>query len=199
MAVIERCCIEAGSIRYSSPWFYDNFRILSPNLRALCAPAMDRFGQVWNLEGPMNRRPHFYLMLPLSVLFALRVLAQLVQAVYEVPFLPPFGAWQGSGLPYPVLLGSQVVILVLVVLALWQVRRGTINPRPWQYLGCFALGGIYFAVMAFRLVAGLTFLAENEWFASSIPALFHVILASLILILGHYLLIQGKGKGRKSG
>lgn len=139
----------------------------------------------------MNRRPHLYLMFPLSVLFALRVLAQLVQAVYEAPFLPPFEAWQGSGLPYPVLLGSQAVILALIVLALWKVRKGDIIPRPWQYLGCFALGGVYLSVMAFRLVAGLTFLAENEWFASSIPALFHVILASLILIFGHYLLTLG--------
>ena len=147
----------------------------------------------------MNRRPHLYLMLSLSVLFALRVLAQPVQAVYEVPFLPPFEAWQGSGLPYPVLLGSQVVILALIVLALWRVMRGTITPRPWQYLGCFAFGGVYLAVMAFRLVAGLTFLSENEWFSSGIPALFHVILASLILTFGHYLLTLGHGKGHKSG
>ena len=150
-------------------------------------------------NGPMNRRPHLYLMLSLSVLFSLRVLAQLVQAVYEIPFLPPFEAWQGSGLPYPVLLGSQVVILALVVLALRQVKRGTVKPRPWQYRVCFAFGGLYLAVMAFRLVAGLTFLSESEWFSSGIPALFHIILASLILTFGHYLLTLGHGKEHKSG
>ena len=155
--------------------------------------------QSFSKEAMMFSGIHFPLMAVLAILFALRVLAQLVQAVYEVPLLPPFEAWQGSGLPYPVLLGSQAVILALVVLALRQVKRGTITPSPWQYLGCFALGGLYLAVMAFRLVAGLTFLAENEWFASGIPALFHIILASLILIFGHYLLTLGHGKGRKSG
>ena len=46
-------------------------------------------------------------------------------------------------------------------------------------------------VMTFRLIAGLTFPAEYEWFAKSLPALFHIILALLILILGYYLLTLG--------
>ena len=41
--------------------------------------------------------------------------------------------------------------------------------------------------MAFRLIAGLAFLAEYAWFAKSIPALFHIILSMLILTLGQYL------------
>ena len=146
----------------------------------------------------MGRRRHLHLMLFLSGLFALRVAAQLVQAVREVPFLPPFEAWQGSATPYPVLLGFQAVIIVTLAVVLWQVGKDTISPRPWKYWTCFALGAIYFAVMVFRLIAGLTFLAEKEWFASSIPALFHVILASLILVFGHYLLTLSKDKMKES-
>ena len=135
----------------------------------------------------MGRRYHLPLMLVLSGLFVLRVLAQLVQAVYEVPFVPPFHAWQGSGLPYPLLLGSQLVIITVIAVVLWRIRTNALSPSPWKHWTCFALGGIYFAVMFFRLVAGLTYLSENEWFSSSLPALFHVILASLILVVGHYL------------
>ena len=101
----------------------------------------------------MSYRIHFNLMLLLSVLFVLRVAAQLVQALHEVPFLPPFDAWQGSSTPYPALLGAQVVIIAILAVVLWRVRAGLISPSPWKYWTCFVLGGIYFSVMAFRLMA----------------------------------------------
>ena len=41
--------------------------------------------------------------------------------------------------------------------------------------------------MAFRLIAGRTFLADVSWFSKSIPAFFHVVLASYLLTLGHYI------------
>ena len=140
----------------------------------------------------MGRRYHLPLMLLLSGLFALRVAAQLLQAVYEVPFLPPFEAWQGSAIPYPALLLLQAIVLAVMFVVLWRVKTGAISPSPWKHQACFALGGVYWAVMTFRLIAGLTFFAEYEWFARSVPALFHIILATLILVLGHYLLTLGK-------
>ena len=140
----------------------------------------------------MGRRYHHPLMLLLSGLFALRVAAQLVQAVYEVPFLPPFEAWQGSAIPYPALLLLQAIVVAVMFGVLWRVKTGAISPSPWKHQACFALGGVYWAVMTFRLIAGLTFFAEYEWLARSVPALFHIILATLILVLGHYLLTLGK-------
>ena len=146
----------------------------------------------------MGHLCHFQLMVLLSGLFILRVTAQLVQAVYEVPFLPPFEVWQGSAAPYPMLLGFQIGIIAVLVIVLWRMKAGALSLRPWKHRACFALGGIYFSVMAFRLIAGLTFLAEYEWFSKSIPALFHIILASLVLIFGHYLLTLGKQSENKS-
>ena len=143
-------------------------------------------------------RSHLLLMLLLSGLFSLRVAAQLVQAAHEVPYLPSFEAWQGSAIPYPVLLGFQASILAALIVVLWRVNTNSISPRPWKHQACFALGGVYFAVMAFRLVAGLTFLTEYAWFAKSVPALFHIILASLILIFGHYLLTLGSYRANES-
>ena len=139
----------------------------------------------------MDRR-HLWLMLLLSALFSLRVAAQLAQAVHEVSFLPPFESWQGSGIPYPALLGMQGCIIGALIVGIWRVNGNAISPRPWKHQTCFALGGVYFAIMTFRLVAGLTFLTEYEWFSKGVPALFHIILASLILVFGHYLLTLGK-------
>lgn len=67
---------------------------------------------------------------------------------------------------------------------LHRVRNGKIRARPWKYRVCLAFGGAYFAVMAFRWLAGLTFLADQAWFAKSLPAFFHLVLASFILLLG---------------
>ena len=50
------------------------------------------------------------------------------------------------------------------------------GPPPSKHQTCFSVGSIYFTVMAFRLIAGLAFMAECAGFAKSIPALFHIIL-----------------------
>ena len=134
-------------------------------------------------------------MLALAALFALRVLAQAVQWVGPVPFLPPFDAWQGSGLPYPALLGSQLLIVALLARALQVVRSRSIRPASWKHRACFILGGAYFAAMAFRLVAGLTFLSDVDWFAESLPALFHLVLAAFVLLFGHYVYSSGRDAG----
>lgn len=147
----------------------------------------------------MAHRRHFWLMAFLSGLFTLRVAAQLVQAIWEVRFLPPFAAWQGSTLPYPVLLGSQAAIVAALAVVLRVVYTGAIAPRSWMPTICFVAGGVYFVVMAFRLIGGLTFLSEYAWFAKIIPALFHVILSLIILTLGHYLWKLGKqGRGESA-
>ena len=134
-------------------------------------------------------------MLTLAALFVLRVLAQAVQWAGPVPFLPSFDAWQGSGLPYPALLASQVLIIVLLARALVVVRSQSIRPASWKHRACFILGGAYFAAMAFRLAAGLTFLSDVEWFAQSLPALFHLVLAAFVLLFGHYIHRAGRDAG----
>ena len=134
-------------------------------------------------------------MLTLAALFVLRVLAQAVQWAGPVPFLPSFDAWQGSGLPYPALLASQVLIIVLLARALVVVRSQSIRPASWKHRACFILGGAYFAATAFRLAAGLTFLSDVEWFAQSLPALFHLVLAAFVLLFGHYIHRAGRDAG----
>ena len=134
-------------------------------------------------------------MLALAALFVLRVLAQAVQWAGPVPFLPPFDTWQGSGLPYLALLASQVIIIALLARALLLVQRNAVRPATWKHRACFVLGGAYFAAMAFRLVAGLTFLSDAEWFAESLPAFFHLVLATFVLLFGHYVYSAGRDAG----
>ncbi len=136
---------------------------------------------------------YFPWLLVLFGIFVFRVLAQLVQSVYPVPFLPPFGAWHGAVMAYPLLVVFQLVIIGALAVILWRVRSDAIVPRRWKYRVCFTLGGLYFWFMAFRLIAGLTFLSDNPWFARSLPAFFHVVLASFILLFGRYVYERSKG------
>ena len=142
-------------------------------------------------------RVYFPWMAVLAGLFVLRVAGQLVQAVYEVPFLPPFEAWQGMAMPYAALLSVQAAVIVVAAVVLRRVRADSMAPRRWKHLGCYVVGGVYFAAMAFRLAAGQTFLAEYDWFAKGLPAFFHLVLASFILLLGRYL--HGRAAMERSG
>lgn len=146
----------------------------------------------------MGRR-YFPWMLGLAGLFVLRVLAQLVQALHPLSFLPPFQVWHGAILPYPLLVAFQIAVMSVLARVLWRVRTDAISPSPWKYRTCFSLGGIYFAFMGFRLFAGLTFLADHPWFSRSLPAFFHVVLATFILMLGHYIYKKGAEPTPHSG
>lgn len=147
-----------------------------------------------NDTAPLHQR-YLPWMLALAALFVLRVLVQAVQWAGPVPFLPSFDTWQGSGLPYPALLASQVLIVALLARALVVVRSRSITPATWKHRACFVLGGAYFAAMAFRLAAGLTFLSDVGWFAESLPALFHLVLATFVLLFGHYVYSAGRDAG----
>ena len=142
---------------------------------------------------------HVVWLLVLAGLFVLRVLAQLIQAVQPVSFLPPFQAWHGAVLPYPALVASQLFIMLILAIVLFRVQSDAIIPSRWKYRVCFALGGIYFVFMAFRLVSGLTFLADDPWFSKQLPAFFHVVLASFILTLGHYIYRRAMAEPSRSG
>ncbi len=134
----------------------------------------------------IQNRPHVTVLSVLLTAFALRVLAQMMQAISDVPWLPPFEAWAAGGLPYAVLLIVQVIIVAAVVEVIRKLARGDVRPQRKWAVWLLGLGALYFIAMAFRLVAGLTFLADSPWFAASLPAIFHLVLAGIVLTLGHY-------------
>jgi hypothetical protein len=111
----------------------------------------------------------------LTFLFALRVAGQAIQRWAPQAWLPPFDAFQGSELPYGVLLGSQLVILA--AMARFAVRV----PRPRRVF--LWTGGIYMAGALARIAIGILVPAAPAWFSAWIPAFFHVVLAAYLLTL----------------
>ena len=79
---------------------------------------------------------HALLLGLFTALFALRVAAQLVQYASPSRFLPPFDAWQGSGLAYPVLLASQRLSTIFVADRAVVLQGGCIveDGRPAELL-----------------------------------------------------------------
>ncbi len=119
-------------------------------------------------------------------LFLFRVVAQLIQKFYDLPFLPPFEAWYSGALAYHWLLAAQILILAVMSWTCAGIANGRILARRKLGVWLFALGGIYFTVMVFRLIAGFTFAVDHYWLGAHIPAFFHIVLAAFVLLVGHF-------------
>ena len=115
----------------------------------------------------------------LTALFLLRILAQ--PLTDRIPALPPFDAWQGSRLPYPLLLASQLLILALMI---WgNLRASGLHPQPRLARALTIFGAAYFATMFVRLCLGLVWADAPVWFQRPLPAFFHLVLASWVLLI----------------
>jgi hypothetical protein len=132
------------------------------------------------------RRRHAILLGVLLLAFVFRVAAQIVQAWRPVAWLPPFEAWHSGALPYPALVTAQVVIIAIALWCIATILRGGMRPDRRAGATLRALGWIYAAVMAARLVLGLTVLRQIRWFDSPLPSLFHLVLAAMVLTLASF-------------
>ena len=122
----------------------------------------------------------------LSALFALRVLGQAVQRWLPQPFLPPFDSFQGSKLPYWLLLSVQLLILAVMLWLTWRMQRATLVPRRGTGIWLAGMGGAYMAVAVGRIAIGLLLPEAHPWFRTWIPAFFHVVLAGFVLTVSLY-------------
>jgi len=109
-------------------------------------------------------------------------------------FLPPFEAWYSGSMAYPWLLASQIPIIVVMVWVINGFAKGRIPARRKLGIWLLALGGIYFVVMLFRLIAGFAFATHHHWLGAHIPAFFHIVLASFVLLVGHFHYKNGNKK-----
>ena len=89
-------------------------------------------------------------------------------------------------LPYPWLLASQILLLAWMIRVNAGTTRGTIRriPRLGRFLQFVGL--VYFAGMLLRLVLGATMLSDARWFASPLPTIFHLVLATFVWLYGAY-------------
>lgn len=119
----------------------------------------------------------------LTSLFLLRVAGQAIQYWFALDSLPPFDAFQGSSLPYAVLLSVQLLLLVAMYRAAWRLGSAKLPPNRRTGRWLVAAGSIYMAGSLARITIGLTVTGANGWFTSWIPALLHVVLAAFVLTL----------------
>lgn len=133
-----------------------------------------------------HRKRYVVTLSILLVLFCFRVLVQLMQRYIELPFLPPFDAWQSGALPYNALLAAQILIVVFYAWILWRMVSNRMQPSRRQGWLFLIIGLIYFSVMASRLFIGVSGLSEHYWFRSYLPTLFHFILAGYLIVVGYF-------------
>jgi sterol desaturase/sphingolipid hydroxylase (fatty acid hydroxylase superfamily) len=117
----------------------------------------------------------------LSVLFAGRIAGQALQWWMPQPFMPPFQAFQGSDLSYPILLTAQLVILAAMIWYSW--RSNTLVPNRRTGLALLWGGGLYMAGSLVRLAIGLILPSAPSWFSAWISGAFHLVLAGYVLVL----------------
>lgn len=130
--------------------------------------------------------PYAAILWVLILLFLLRTIGQLIQYFSPVEWLPQLEAWQGSTLPYGFLLFSQLIILVAMIRITRQHASGCVRRSASKGKWLLAFGTIYFVAMASRLVIGLAHLSAHPWFYKFIPALFHLVLATFVLLIAGY-------------
>ena len=132
----------------------------------------------------MSTRAYARALWVLTGLFAFRVVAQPAALAFD-GVLPSFNSWDGGVLPYPVLLVTQLVILGWLARTAWRFTTGKFVPRRQIGRAALTFGGVYFAVMFLRLLLGATALSHVRWFASPLPAVFHLVLATYLLLYGY--------------
>jgi hypothetical protein len=143
-------------------------------------------------EAPPSRRYAPWLYLALG-LFVLRVVAQPLALILPDGIVPAFESWHSGALPYGWLLAAQLVIIVALGRAALLFAAGRARPRRRLGQVLITFGGLYFATMVVRLVLGATWLSGDRWFASPIPTIFHLVLASALLCCGHFHVTQPAG------
>ena len=139
-----------------------------------------------NLSVP---RRYWWLLTTLLFLFCLRVLGQVLVAFFGVTSLPPMEEWMSGLMPYPELLASQILIILLYGKICLDFARGYgyfVTPRPRLGINLLKFGWLYLGVMIIRYVIRMGLYTHERWTGGSIPIFFHWVLASFLLVLGHY-------------
>jgi uncharacterized protein len=136
-----------------------------------------------------TQKRYLWLLSTLLFLFCLRVLGQVLVAFLGVTFLPPMEAWFSGLLPYPELLASQILIILLYGKACLDFARGRgyfVTPSHRLGINLLKFGSLYLGVMIIRYVIRMGLYPHERWTGGSIPIFFHWVLASFLLVLGHY-------------
>jgi hypothetical protein len=128
-------------------------------------------------------------LLVLLLLFALRVVGQILVVLRAPTWLPPMESGQWNLMPYRFLLPIQLAFLgVMAWLVVSFLGERGIAIEPRSTLGWFLIGfsGIYAGAMAVRYAVRMRRRADQRWLGGAIPIFFHWVLASFLFVLGSY-------------
>lgn len=122
----------------------------------------------------------------LQGLFALRVLGQIYVGIYAPGWLPRWPEWYSGLLPYPLLLPTQLLLLMWMTTVSYDNSRKSgafyvESPIVKRRLRWFAV--LYAGVMLLRYVLTMALNPELRWLHGAIPIVFHLVLASYIALL----------------
>ena len=151
---------------------------------------------MYNLDVHPDVRARRYVrwLWALLAVFLVRIIAQPLALVVEMPILPPFDAWYSGAVPYGWLVSSQVVMAAGLVVAVRRVATGRTQPRRSIGLTAIVLGAVYGGIMVVRLLLGVTILRDHGWFGKPLPTVVHIALATFLIVYGRYHL-DGRAHG----
>jgi hypothetical protein len=121
----------------------------------------------------------------LLLLFAARVIGQLVAATIRPSWLPPMARWYSGLMPYRYLLPTQIVFVAVMASAVVQVAVA----EPPLGAGSPAAGGLMIWA-SYLYAAGMTVRAVRYALTSPdrrgvlIPIVFHFVLAAFLFVWG---------------
>lgn len=98
--------------------------------------------------------------------------------------------WQSGLVPYPFLVVSQALVLVLMVwmsIDFSQAGGFWVEPRA-RYLGLAALwwSYVYFGAMVARYAIRMMRRPDERWFGGTIPIIFHMVVAAFQFTFGMF-------------
>jgi uncharacterized protein len=159
-------------------------RILQPDLLSL----RKSVSHMSAVKEPLKQQ-YFLVLSSLLVLFCLRVLGQLLVALFHVSFLPPMEDWFSGAIPYVPLLFCQTLIILAFgkICFDFRIRDGYFS-KSKPNLGSWLLliGSLYLAIMIIRFAIRMSLYPHERWLGGSIPIFFHCVLASFLIVLGTY-------------
>ncbi len=135
------------------------------------------------------QRRYLAILSVLLFLFCLRVLGQFLVATFHVLWLPAMDEWMSGLVPYPGLLASQILIILLYAKICLDFHRGSgyfFNPRRRLGTGLLIFGALYLTVMILRYIMRMSLYPHERWTGGCIPIFFHWVLSSFILVLGSF-------------
>lgn len=158
--------------------------ILSTTLVVTAAAVMDVVRRV-----PLDPTEASTYLALFIVLFALRVVGQVLVVLRSPAWLPPMTNENWNLVPYAILLPSQLAILILMCFILQAVRfeDGIFGARR-AGVGAALIGAsaIYAHVMLARYVIRMVRKPDARWFGGAIPIVFHLVLAAFLFTWGLY-------------